>query len=140
MLPLGALEGKRLRAFDVHVDSPETVRWVQVGFARPGVVRKPIGRTGIDTAGSLLLESSQLVGTWAPSYPAWRLPDGVSMPLDCEALIVQVLYLPRGREESGGFDLGLYFSDRRADSAPNWLTLGVDDLRVPAFDGAGRRA
>jgi hypothetical protein len=134
VVPLRDLQGRRLRAFDVLVDSPETVRWVQVGFARPGVVKKAAGQTGIDTAGSLLLESSQLVGTWAPSYPAWTLPDDVSMPLDGEALIVQLLYLPRGREESGGFDLGLYFSSGRSDRTPKWLTLGVDDFRIPAFE------
>ena len=54
------------------------------------------------------------------------------MALDRDALVLQVLYQPRGKPEDAQVEVGLYFSTNRGDREPSWLTLQREDFTVPA--------
>lgn len=136
VVPLGKLQGRRLRAFDVRVESPQAARGVTLGLAAPGLARAQRGRAGFRSAGTLSPYVSAMAGAWAEGYPAWEFPAGTSMPLEAEALAVQVLYIQRGREEPAGFELALYFSKGPKDRDVRSLLLGTTDFVIPARSGA----
>lgn len=132
VVPLGSLTGTRVRAFDVRVDQPEIVRSATVAVARNGLLGTRRALDGFNTGGSLDFDAKKYLGTWSPGYTVWQLPKGVSMTLNGDALIVQVLFLPRGRAESGNFELALYTSKDKKDIEPEWTTIGLEEFAVPA--------
>ncbi len=132
VLPLGEHEGKRLRGFDVRVTQPLVARNATLGIAREGLVNAQRGVAGYRTGGSLGVDARTLIGTWAPGYLPWALPEGVAMTLDGRALVVHVLYQPRGKQEDGGFELALYFERGRSAKEATWVTLGDESFAVPA--------
>ncbi|MCW5936532.1 MAG: hypothetical protein KIT11_04410 [Fimbriimonadaceae bacterium] len=131
-LPLGALKGKRLRAIDLRANQPLAMRYSHFGIAKDGLTPQQLDPRGWETGGSIERFSKKLVGTWAPGYHPWKMPDGVSMKLDSDYLLVQPLYLPRGRHEDAGFKVALYFSDGTADKEPQWERVGDDRFAIPA--------
>jgi len=132
VIPIKGLAGRRIRAFEMHVDQPEALRSAVLAVARPGLDGTRRAKEGFLTGGSLDFDSKKLIGTWAAGYPAWELPKGVAMTLDGEALVVQCLILPRGKAESGDFQIALYFSKNPRDLEPEWLQMGQEDFAVPA--------
>jgi hypothetical protein len=132
VIPLDKLKGRRLRAFDVRPLTPLAVRGATLGLARDGLAEVPRGVTGYRTGGFMERDAARLLGTWAPGYRAWQLPRGVSMALNRDALVLQVLYQPRGKPEDAQVEVGLYFSTNRSDREPSWLTLEREDFTVPA--------
>lgn len=132
VIPAKALEGRRLRAFDVQVAQPLVIRSIVVATARPGLVGTRRAAEGWETGGSLDSDAKKYLGVWAPGYPVWQLPKGVSVTLDSPAIVVQVLYLPLGKSDTGDFEVGLYFSKERKDLEAQWLEIGQEEFSVPA--------
>lgn len=132
VIPTKDLVGKNLRAFDFHVDQPLAVRSIVLAQARNGLAETKRAKDGWETGGSLDEDAHEYLGLWSAGYPTWQLPNGVISKLRSEALVVQVLYWPRGKEESGDFQLGLYFSKDSKVREAHWLHLGSEEFSVPA--------
>lgn len=132
VIPLKNLQGRRIRGFEMRVDQPQALRSAVVAVARDGLLGTRRAMEGFSTGGSLDLDAKKYIGTWAAGYPAWELPKGVAMTLNGDAIVVQALYLPRGRSESGNFRLALYFSNDKRALEPQWMTIGQEDFQVPA--------
>jgi hypothetical protein len=132
VIPLGSYSGRKLRGFDIVVDQPKVLRSAVVAVARPGLLGTKRAREGFQTGGSLDLDAKTYLGSWAPGYPAWELPKGVSMTLSGDAIVVQFLVIPRGKTESGEFKIGLYFSHGMSDTEGLWTTLSEEEFAIPA--------
>lgn len=132
VLPLKSLQGRRIRGFEIRVDQPQALRSAVVAVARDGLLGTRRAVEGFTTGGSLDFDAKKYVGTWAAGYPVWELPPGVAMTLNGDALVVQALYLPRGKSESGNFELALYFSKDKSAVEPEWTLIGQEDFTVPA--------
>jgi hypothetical protein len=132
VVPLGPNKGKRLRAFDFRVDSPQAARAATLGIAASGLTRAARGRAGFRSAGTITPYADAVVGAWSEGYPAWELPAGMSLRLDGDALAVQILYVQRGRSEPAGFELALYFSRRPHDRDVRSRLIGSNQFVIPA--------
>jgi hypothetical protein len=118
-----------IRAFDVVPRSPLIIQHVLLAVAAPG-----LKESAWPTNGTLDAKASRLIGSWAPGYRAWRLPDGVSMTIQPgEKLIAQILVVPAGRPLSAQIDVGLYLSHTSNDREPRWIDLEKRDFDVPAY-------
>ena len=120
----------RISGFDIQPLAPQTVR-----HALLAVVADSNDKDQWTTNGTLDNSAKRLIGAWAPGYPAWRLPEGVSMVLQPgERLVVQVLLVPSGKVEEPQFDLGLYVSDGKHDLEPEWISMEVEKFAIAAFE------
>lgn len=118
-----------LRGFDIVPQEPQAIRHVLLGVLAPGVTDQHW-----TTNGTLDAKASRLIGAWAPGYPAWKLPDDVSMTLHPgERLVAQVLVQPNGRPQSTQFELGLYHGRVRGREA-KWVTLETKQFEIAAFE------
>ncbi len=132
VIPTKSFKDRRIQAFDFKVKQPLAIRSIVVAMARPGLLQTKRAREGWTTGGSLDDDAQTYLGVWASGYPIWKLPNGVSFPVTSDALVVQVLYWPRGKAESGDFELGLYWSKTKHEKTPEWKTLGQEEFSVPA--------
>lgn len=136
VIDLTPYKGKRLRAFDIRVEAPQVLRQATIGFAGGGLAKAQRGVAGFPTYATLSPYVKQVFGSWAPGYPAWELPRGMSLPIEADALAVQAFYLQRGRTEPGGFEVALYFSDSPRDRDVKIVQFGTMDIQVPAGETA----
>lgn len=132
VIPLGGLKGKKVRAFEIRVDQPQALRSAILAIGRDGLLGTRRANEGFTTGGSLDIDAKKYIGTWAAGYPAWQLPQGVAMTLDGDSIVVQMLILPRGKVESGDFELALYFDKSSKPAEAKWLTIGQEEFSVPA--------
>ncbi|MCC6403292.1 MAG: hypothetical protein IT207_04715 [Fimbriimonadaceae bacterium] len=132
VLDLKPYKGKRIRAFDVRVESPQVLRQATLGFAPDGLAGANRGRAGFPTYGTLSHYTSRVFGSWAPGYPVWQFPRGASLPIAADGLAVQAFYLQRGRTEPGGFEVALYFSRDEGDREVKTVQTGSMDIQVSA--------
>lgn len=132
VIDLRPFAGKRIRAFDVRVASPQVMRQATLGFASPGLARAARGLAGFPTNATLSPYSDAVFGSWAPGYPPFEFPADASLQIGSDALAVQAFYLQRGREEPGDFEVALYFSKNARDRDIKVARIGSMDIHVPA--------
>lgn len=122
-------EPRQLRAFDLRPDSPFAVRQAVVSVVRksddPTAETKLFRRTG--------LETSALIGAWAPGYPHWQSDVGLRLDPG-DRIAVAVLYQPTGRAVPAGFELGLRWSEA-SDRSVRWVRLGRAEGVIAPGDG-----
>jgi hypothetical protein len=119
----------RISGFDIQPLAPRTVRHALLAVAAGS------DKLQWSTNGTLDQSAKRLIGAWAPGYPAWRLPEGVSMVLQPgERLVAQVLLVPTGKVEAPQFDLGLYVSDDEGDIEPEWISMEVKQFQINAYE------
>lgn len=135
-IPSGLTSKKYLYAFDIIPDSPAALRNAQLAVDRTGWSKG----AQWTTFGSLMTEPKNLIGSWAPSFPIWKLPAETGIALDDDDnLVVQAHYQPTGKSEPAGFKLGLYFRDI-VEQHPVWLTIGSDRIYIPYLETPTLRA
>ncbi len=124
---LGLETPRVLRAFDIRPTSPAVWRRALVARAYPIRERKDVFHsTGVDAL--------RLIGSWGVGGLPWRLPGGAGVALaPGDELAVSPLWQPSGKEESGDFEIGLYF-EAGTKSEPSWITLGQRDFALPPQD------
>ncbi len=118
-----------VRAFDVLPGEPKAVRHVLLAVAS-----EKAWMNVWPTNGTLDDDASRLIGAWAPGYPAWQLPKGVSITLQPgEKLVAQVLFQTTGKKETPLFDIGLYLSNGQHDREAYWISREKSDFEIRAF-------
>lgn len=128
-LPLNLPEGKALRGFDIRPASPQVLRSATVGLAVSQWLLKDRPRT----AASLDGLAKRLIGSWAPGFRPWSLPEGTGIDLRKEdSLAVQLHLKPRGKVESGDFELALYFEKQVPSKPCVSESLGVREFVILA--------
>ncbi|MBS1724566.1 MAG: hypothetical protein JSS66_16615 [Armatimonadetes bacterium] len=132
VLPLGKDAGRKLRGFELKVDQPQVLRSATLAVARDGLIDTRRGKEGFNTGGSLDFDAKKYIGTWAPGYPAWDLPKNMALTLNGDCLVIQVFYMPRGKAESGDFEVGLHFSKDSKPVEAEWTTIGKEEFIIPA--------
>lgn len=116
-------DGGSLAAFDVLPASPQAVRFVRLAQRPAGSKSSPFTPVGVD--------AKQLIGSWAPGHFPWRLPAGGAYKIaPGSELVVEVLFHPIGRPDTGRVDLGLYWAKEPQHSAIT-RTLGRNDFVLP---------
>ncbi len=119
----------KIRAFDVAPQEPMIVRHVLLAVAS-----EKAWLNHWPTSGTLDDMAVRFIGAWAPGYPAFQLPNGVSITLQPgEKLVAQVLYQTTGRKASSLIDIGLYLSDGANDREAYWITREQVDFEVRPF-------
>lgn len=119
-LPLD--QERDLIAFDIRPTTIQSARQAVVAIEGPAD-RNAFTPLGID--------SKRLVGAWSIGYNAWRLPDDVGVRIKPgEKLRVRFLYHPTGKQEDGGFEIGLYFADAPRKHRAFWKTIGSRNFEI----------
>jgi hypothetical protein len=86
------------------------------------------------TNGTLDDNAARFIGAWAPGYPAFALPEGVSITLQPgERLVAQVLYQTLGRVAPSQIDVGLYLSESVQDREAYWISREKTDFEIRPF-------
>ena len=111
-----------LIAFDIRPTSPHAARQAVIAIEGP-TDRNAFTPLGID--------SKRLVGAWAIGYHPWRLPEDAGIRLrPRDKLRVRFLYHPTGKQEDGGFEIGLYFADSPRKHQAFWKTIGTRNFEI----------
>jgi hypothetical protein len=122
-VPLDLKEPRFVKALDIRPIDPHTLRAATIGIVLQGEAT-PFSPTGMNP--------QTIVGSWAPGYFRWRLPDKAGIELKPgDSLLVDALYVPSGKKESGNFDLGLYFADS-VEKSVQVKRMGNDTFTLPA--------
>lgn len=118
----------RIRAIDLRPKRAKVWRRALVARAFPSDEHKSVW----DPYG---LRAGRIIGGWSLGDLAWRLPKGDAIEVKPgDDLAVIPLWQPSGREESGEFEVALYFDDQ-AQNSSEWMTMGKADFVIPAQDG-----
>ena len=127
-IPLPDIE-INLESFEFLPKSVQAVRFATLAIAPEGF---DPNSAPYETAGSMDLPAEHLIGTWAPGYPTWKMPEGTTKTLPVGGtLLVQLQIQPLGKRASADFKLGLKKAEKKKASG-NWLTLGSEDFLIPA--------
>jgi hypothetical protein len=119
----------RIRGFDIVPHDPQAVRHVLLAVASEGAWMNQW-----PTNGTLDGDAVRFIGAWAPGYPAFKLPQGVSIVLKPgERLVAQVLYQTLGRPSSTDIEIGLYLSSPEQGREAYWVTREVADFELRPF-------
>ncbi len=117
-----------VRGFTIEPAAEQPTKHVLLGFVE--------GESDLnlwETQGTIEA-ADQLIGSWAPAYPMWELPEGVAIKIPAgSTLIAQLLFQPSGREEIPDFELGLYLSEKPARQ-PRWINLEVTEFEIEPYD------
>lgn len=117
-----------LTGFKLDPQAKKAVRSATLAYLPPGA-RNPLP---IETAGTLELPAVNLIGSWAPGYRPFRLPQGHAKTLPAGGtLLVQLQIQPTGKSESADFDLHLQTTPSPQTEA-NWLKLEKSGFEIPA--------
>lgn len=123
-----SVNGRKVRAIEFHPKSGRSWRRAIIARAYPAKEKKAV----YSTTG---LPSSRILASWGLGGLPWQLPKGVGATLKSEdELAIIPLWQPSGKEETGEFEVGLYFDDS-ASAEPEWQTLGKVDFVIPPQDG-----
>jgi hypothetical protein len=109
-------QSANLRGLSISPHAPRVLRSAQFALLAPGQTPPP---TDLEPNVFLDWPGLTMLGSWAPGYPDWMLPENTSKTLPKGSrLIVITKYQPSGREEDSLFELKLKATKT---AAPNEL-------------------
>src|SRR5581483_3782979 len=129
-IPWSPKEDTLVKSFVIRPRAPFAVR--QVLLARDDY-ELGAKRGAFETYGSMGIDANAFIGAWSPGYFDWHAPGGSGVLVrKGQNLIAQVLYVPTGKEEDGGFDLDLS-TEKAAGSQriARWMSMGTTQLTIP---------
>lgn len=128
--PVAAPDIGKLGGFQAVPDSRLAVKHVLLAIDSKNLYRAPT-----ITNGTIRVSSADLIAEWAPGYNVWKLPKGFYKAIPKSArLVVQILYQPTGKKESGGIQMGFYRA-KNPTRAIQVQRLGSDSFVIPKPPG-----
>jgi mono/diheme cytochrome c family protein len=136
VIPTGLKEERTVAAIEFRPSARRVVHHAVFGTDVKGEARKLEKSPGEGYAapgGGMGVNLSGYLGGWAPGGAVRRLPPRVGRLLLANSdLVIQVHYVPSGKEEQDQPTIGIYFTEKRAWQQVRIAYLSELRLRIPA--------